>query len=190
MSGPGTGRYTTYVPVASSRNKLLRDLFNGRAPNGAGVFYGKLDQTDNIDAAKEVVKASSASVVSGVGGLIPSDGLQAGDPGMFPTGVDLTFGNAPNLSDVKWDSAKFSFNGSTTDAGGPANSFVPDISSPGPGKTQGIDKDANPNLAAADLKPNYVPGAPGTGTTSPDATSKEIGSSPIGKSLTMGKSSV
>jgi hypothetical protein len=180
MSGPGTGRYTTFVPVASSRNKLLRDLFNGKASNQAGAFYGKVDETSNDAAAKAAVDTATAKVVGGVGGLIPSDGKQAADPGMFPTGVDLSFGAAPNLNDVKW-----------TSAGGPAVPYAPDVSSPGPGKTSPLDKADDPKLTVADFKGDtYIPGAPGTGTTSPSKTSTDLGTSPIGKSLVMGKSSV
>lgn len=181
MAGPGTGRYTTYVPVASNRNTLLRNLFNARASNNAGVFYGKVDETDNIKAA-EAVRVTAGLKVNdkGVGGLLPSDGKQAGDSSMFPTGVDLSFGQAPNLADVAWKAP-----------GDPANSYVPDLSSPGPGRTQGVEKDADPKITIADVKgETYVPGAPGTGTTSPTATSTTLGSSPIGKALEKGKSSV
>lgn len=180
MSGPGSGRYTTYVPVASARNKLLRDLFNKKAPNDAGVFYGKVDQTDNTDAAKAAVARATAPVVNGVGGILPSDGQQSGDLGMFPTGVALGYGEAPNLNDVKW-----------TSPGGPAVPYAPDVSSPGPGRTLGVEKDVDPKLTVADLKgETYVPGAPGTGTVSPSSTAPTIGSTAIGKPLVKGKSSV
>ena len=181
MAGPGTGRYTTYVPVASARNTLLRELFNSKAANGVGVFYGKVDETDNINAAAAAVAAATANVnASGVGGVIPGNGQQAGDSSMFPTGVDLSFGNAPDITEVGWNTA-----------GDPANSYVPDLSSPGPGRTQGVEKDADPEITIADIKgETYIPGAPGTGTTSPSSTSTVLGAAPIGKALVMGKSSV
>jgi hypothetical protein len=180
MSGPGKGRYTTYVGKASARNTLLWKLFNKKAPNDAGVFYGGQEPSDNNAAAAAVTAVATAPVNGeGVGGLIPSNGQQVGDVGMFPTGVDLTYGKAPNLSDVKWNVA-----------GDPANPYAPDISSPGPGRTQGIDKDVNPGLSVGDLKPNYVPAAPGTGTVSPSTTSGNIGGGSIGQSLEKGKSSV
>lgn len=187
MAGPGTGRYTTYVPVASSRNTLLRNLFNSRADNGAGVFYGTPDQTNNIEAAKEAVKRATDKVTAGVGGLLPSEANQAGDAGMFPEGVDLKFGGAPNLAEVSWASAG--------GRGGPANPYTPDLSSPGPGKTEGVQKEIAPaGITVADVKgAAYVPGAPNTGTTSPSATSGDIGSvrlGTLGTPLKMGKSSV
>lgn len=186
MSGPGSGRYTTYVPAASPKNEMLSKLFNAKSPNGD--FYGKSYQTDVAAAAAAVV----ATATDKDKGLLPSDGTQAGDINMFPNGVRLNFADAPNLADVKWDSTKFSPSGVVTNSGGPANSYAPDISSPGVGKTLGIDKDADPKISVSDLKPNYVPGAPGTGTVSPSSTSPTIGTSTLnaGKRLVMGKSSV
>ena len=177
MSGPGKGRYTTYVDKASARNTLLWKLFNKKAPNDAGVFYGGQEPSNNTTAAAAVVARATSNVTNGVGGLFPADGKQAGDPGMFPTGVDLTYGNSPNLSDVEWKKA-----------GDPANSYVPDVSSPGPGRTLGIDKDVDPGLTPADFKPNYVAAAPDTGTVSPSTTSPVVGSSPLTKDLEPGKS--
>lgn len=184
MSGPGSGRYTTYVPVSSAKNTLLNKLFNEKAANGKGIFYGTTSNVvSNTDAAKEAVSKATAIVTSGVGGLLPSDGKQAGDLGMFPNGVDLTYQGTtlttvPNLNDVKW-----------TKAGDPAIPYAPDVSSPGPGRTEGIDKDVNPDLKVSDFKQNYVPAAPGTGTVSPSTTSEKV-SNVLGKDLTPGKSSI
>lgn len=180
MSGPGKGRYTTYVDKASSRNSLLWKLFNKKAPNDAGVFYGGQEPSDNNAAAASVVARATANVDgSGVGGVIPVNGQQSGDPGMFPTGVNLKYGNSPDLTDVEW-----------RNPGDPSNSYVPDLTSPGPGRTLGTDKDVDPGISTADLKPNYVPAAPGTGTVSPSSTSGNIGGGSIGKDLEKGKSSV
>lgn len=180
MSGPGKGRYTTFVPTSSPRSTLLWKLFNKKAPNDAGVFYGGQEPSDNTSAAAAAVARATSNVTNGVGGMMPSNGMQAGDAGMFPTGVDMSFKNAPNLSDVKW-----------TKAGDPANSFAPDVSSPGPGKTSGLDKDENPELDVKDFKgETYTPGAPDTGTSSPSSTSQKLGTAPIGKDLEKGKSSI
>ena len=190
MSGPGKGRYTTYVPLASTRNSLLWKLFNKNAANEAGVFYGGQEPSDNIKAAEASKLRATTNVTNGVGGILPANGLQAGDPGMFPTGVDLSFGNSPDITTVKW--AK---------AGDPANGYVPDVTSPGAGaagapgqigelRADPSDKNADPEIGIADLKPNYLPGSPGTGTISPSSTSKDLGSSPLGKDLTIGKSLV
>lgn len=177
MSGPGKGRYTTYVPTSSPRNTLLWKLFNKKAPNDSGVFYGGQEPSNNVAAAAAVVSRATSNVSNGVGGMFPTDGKQSGDPGMFPTGVDMSYGKAPNLADVEWKNP-----------GDPANPYTPDISSPGPGRTLGIDKDVDPSLSASDFKPNYVPAAPGTGTVSPNSTSSVVGVSPITKVLEPGKS--
>lgn len=183
MSGPGKGRYTTFVTKASSRNSLLWKLFNKRAPNDRGVFFGSQEPSDNAKAAEAALARATAEVKDGVGGLNPEKGRQAGDPGMFPTGVDLAYGGTdsispPDTSKVEWKNP-----------GDPANGFIPDISSPGPEKTNPLDKDQNPSVSPGDIKPNYIPGAPGTGTTAPSSTSSSISRS-LNKNLEKGKSSV
>lgn len=184
MSGPGSGRYTKYVPVASPRNELLARLFNARADARKGEIYGAAYQTDLDAAAKAAVATATAKVDgNGVGGLIPSDGNQSGDIDMFPTGISFNYGDAPDLNDVKWNVA-----------GDPANPYAPDLSSPGPGKTDGVQKDIDPKISVEDIKgAKYVPGAPGTGTTSPSVTSPKLGdpkSVGLGGSLVKGKSAV
>jgi len=183
MSGPGKGRYTTFVTKASARNSLLWKLFNKKAPNDAGVFYGSQEPSDNAKAAEAALARATAEVKDGVGGLSPEKGRQAGDPGMFPTGVDLSYGGTdslspPNVNEISWKNP-----------GDPANGFVPDISSPGPGKAGPLDKDQNPSVSPEDIKPNYIPGAPGTGTKSPSETSPVLAKT-LGKNLEKGKSSV
>ena len=184
MSGPGSGRYTKYVPVASERNQLLAKLFNDRAGD-KGNIYGKTYQTDPVEAAATVVARATAKVEAGVGGLIPKEGKQQGDLDMFPSGVSFQYNDekVPDLEKIKW--AK---------AGDPANAYVPDVTSPGPGKTDGTQKDKDPELTVADLKgAGYKPGAPGTGTTSPSVTSPKLGdpaSVGLGGTLEKGKSAV
>lgn len=148
----GAGKYTKYAPPASDKNVLLNKLFHsGDAIEKPIVqdLVGK--ESDARDAIVAIAKAQ----------LTPAH--QAGDLGYFPAGVDLNFAAAPKTEDVKW-----------TVAGDPANSFAPDITSPGPGKMNGSDKSVNPQIKVADLKPTYVPGAPGTGTKSPAATNAKI----------------
>jgi len=183
MSGPGKGRYTTYVARASARNSLLWKLFNKKAPNDAGVIYGSQEPSDNTSAAAAAVARATAEVKEGVGGANPANGVQAGDPGMFPSGVNLSYKGTdtispPDTASVEWKNP-----------GDPANGFVPDISSPGPGKMNPLDKDQDPSLSVDDMKPGYKPGDPGTGTTSPSTTSPKMGNSLL-KNLVKGKSSV
>lgn len=191
MSKPGSGRYTVYVPVSSTRNALLAKLFNDRAGSIAAI-YGATYQKEQAKAAEEAVKTATAVVdAKGVGGLFPSDGKQVGDAQMFPTGVQFGFGGAPNLSDVKWDTAtSASRTGTPSKAGGPANPYMPDPSSPGPGRTEGVQKDVNPEISVKDVKGSgYVPGGLDANTTSPSETSSTFGVGPIGKDLVPGRSS-
>jgi len=187
MSAPGKGRYTTYVPAATttsagSRYSLLWKLFNQKANalrSGIASFYGESSnpQTENGKAAESVVKRARDNQ----NGLLPESGMQTGDLGMFPSGVDLTYGKAPNLADVSW-----------RNPGDPANPYVPDVTSPGPGapgtvRVDGIDKNSNPDISPSEIKPNYTPGAEGSGTRSP---SEESVNTVLGDSLTPGKSSI
>lgn len=130
------GKYTTYVGgVATDAHKLLAKLFPSN-PLATPLAGG-----DEI-AAQNIVKAIATSPVNaqGVGGLQPSDGVQQGDLGMFPQGVKLGFGASPDVSTVKW-----------TNPGDPANPYFPDITSPGPGKTDGKDKATDPGLKTSDV---------------------------------------
>ena len=178
---PGSGRYTTYVPVDSPRNKMLRELFNKKAGD-AGALYGDPDQTNNIDAAAVVL----ARAKDDSKGIIPASGHQSGDPDMFTQGVKLDYTgevdgvSAPDLSEVKWKKP-----------GDPIGGYVPDISSPGPGKTDGVQKD-NPEITQEEVYADvtgksYLPGA---NTASPKASSEKIGNTAsLGSDLEKGKSS-
>lgn len=158
----GKGKYTVYVPPKSARRTFFEKLFAG-STTSTPPFLG-IDQDKSIlDANKlgnDLLRAASTA------------GIQKGDSGYFPDGVDMNFTGAkatiqaPDTSEgksVKW-----------TKAGDPAFSYLPDISSPGPGKTEGTDKAVDPKITAADIKPVYVPGAPGTGTKSPTESSDKV----------------
>lgn len=156
---PGKGKYTQYAPPSSDKNTLLNKLFKSNDANLRPITQDLVGQEE---------AAISAVIDIAIEKLQPAK--QAGDMRMFPQGVDLNYSYAsvdpavtPNLEKVEWKNA-----------GDPANSYVPDISSPGPGKTDGVDKSTNPEIKSVDIKPNYVPGAPGTGTKSPVATSAKI----------------
>ena len=172
MSGkqgkPGSGRYTNYIPVdvgsgTVDRWKKRKALFNDKAGDAGAIYTG-----DTITAVSEKLVADASTAYAQI------------DLGMFPDGVTKDFSGAPNKADVEWKNA-----------GDPANAYAPDITSPGPGKTEGKQKDSNPDLSAEDF------GRPSAGTTdntrSPSATSTGdtgIGKLPIGQVLEMGKSGV
>lgn len=151
----GKGKYTTYVPnrdtkpgaKGTSDTNLLEKMYKG-APGAempSPPFYGLLR-----DAAIDVANASGNKYMRAA--FAPNN-IQAGDPDYFPQGVDMTYrasekaGNtftAPNLAEVVWSKP-----------GDPANGYFPDITSPGPGKTDGVDKKDDPNLTPQTLKPFY-----------------------------------
>jgi len=165
MGIPGSGRYTTYLPVKTAKFERLSKLFKGGL---GGLYNGK---EDNSEAAVEAV-AIAKSVLTG-----------KGDQDLFGNGIDLTYGTnsgaTPDTAEVKWISA-----------GDPASPYFADLTSPGPGKTEGSDKDADPKIMSTDIKPNFDPMNPSVNTTSPAATSPRLGSISLGESLQLGKSSV
>jgi hypothetical protein len=161
MGKPGSGRYTTYVPVKSDKTDRLQKLFS----NGLANLYNGKDSNDQ--AAVEAVNIAK-SVLTG-----------KGDQDMFGNGVSLSFGEAPDTTVVAWKNP-----------GDPANPYVPDLSSPGPGKTEGVDKDADPKLSPEDIKPNFNSKNPSVNATAPAATAPRLGSISLGEELQKGKSSV
>jgi len=163
MGTPGSGRYTTYVPVKSDKNNRLSKLFNKAST--AGDIY---NSAENNSKAADVAVATAKSVFTG-----------EGDKDMFGKGVSLSYGEAPDTVEVKWNKA-----------GDPANPYAPDLSSPGPGKTDGVDKDVDPELKSTDIKPNFDPKNPSTNAVSPAATSPRLGTMSLGENLQGGKSSV
>lgn len=148
----GTGKYTVYAPPASDKNTLLNRLFNSKDAVQKPLTQDLVGKEE--EARKSIVELAKSL-------LQPAH--QVGDLRTFPEGVDLNFGGAPKIEDVKW-----------VNPGDPANAYAPDPSSPGPGKTAGTDKATDPQLKPSDLKPNYVPGAPNTGTKSPAVTNAKI----------------
>jgi len=149
---PGTGKYTQYAPPATDRNVRLNKLFRSDDDIQRPITQDLVGKEDEVRMV--IVEMAKQA-------LQPAH--QTGDLQHFPEGVDMHFQNSPDLETVEW-----------TRAGDPANSYAPDISSPGPGKTAGTDKDQNPDLSVADLKPNYIPGAPGTYTNTPSAVHAKI----------------
>ena len=165
MGTPGSGRYTIYLPTKTLKTDRLSKLFKGGL---GGLYNGK---ENNSDAAKEAVTIAK-SVFNG-----------QGDKEIFGNGVDLGYGvnngTVPNTADVKWSKA-----------GDPASPYFADLSSPGPGKTDGVDKDADPKISPEDVKPNFDSKNPSVNTTSPSATAPRLGSISLGENLQGGKSSV
>ena len=148
----GTGKYTTYAPPASDKNTFLNKIFHSDDATQKPIVQDLVGK--ELDAKEAVVSIAKVE-------LTPAK--QQGDMNYFPQGVNLDFRDSPDVTTVGW-----------TRPGDPANSFAPDITSPGPGKTEGLQKDEDPKIKIVDLKPTYVPGAPNTGTKSPSAYAAKI----------------
>ncbi len=161
MGTPGSGRYTTYLPVNSEKTERLSKLFKG----GLQDLYD--GAKSNTDAAAAAVKVSNTV----------RDGK--GDQDIFGNGVSLSYGEAPDTKEVKWSTP-----------GDPANPYVPDLSSPGPGRTDGVQKDSDPQIDIVDVKLNFDPANPGANAASPASTAPRLGSTSLGENLEKGKSSV
>lgn len=150
----GQGKYTIYAPESNSKNNLLAKLFPA-SPTAA--YVGKEVEYRNV------------VVDSGNSNLLASK--VQGDP-YFGPDVNMDYAESPNLLQGA--------EGSWRQPGDPANSYVPDLTSPGPGKTDGVDKSDDPGLSAEDVKPTYVPGGPQTGTRNPADQAKKIASQVLG----------
>lgn len=162
MGTPGSGRYTSYIPVKSSKLTRLFKLFKFGAPE---IYEGQ----DENRLAAQVSSERAKELLNG-----------EGDPDMFGSGVSLEFADAPATAEAefKWKNS-----------GDPANPYVPDITSPGPGLTEGVDKTTDPKIKTTDIKPNFDPANPTVNTTSPSSTSKRLGTFSMGENLELGKSS-
>lgn len=175
-----TPKYTTYVGgKASDSHKLLSKLFPASSEYPTmQKLQEYLAKGDEAEAFKLIAKNATANVdAQGVGGLIPLDGKQQGDLGMFPTGVQFNFGNAPDVPTVKW-----------TNAGDPANPYMPDITSPGPGKTAGKDKATDPQLDVNSVERTDTDPA-GENLRNPKKDSAAVyANTGIGKDFELGKS--
>lgn len=165
----GKGKYTQYSSPASDKNSLLSKLFSKNAPASSLPPQMKEGPGKEAEVIADLVKIAKDV-------LTPA--TQTGDLGFFPSGVKLNFGDAPKTEDVKW-----------AQSGDPANAYAPDVTSPGPGKTSGLDKDTDPGIKVVDLKPAYVPKGPDTGTKSPaDTSSKVVDASSLGSNGKLGSS--
>jgi len=162
------GRYTTYVGAANAAHTLLAKLFGGP---GRDPFTSNGAPIKEQDAQVMVQAWATADPnAQGQSGLQPSKGIQQGDPNMFPNGVDMTFAGSllqapnapPDVSTVKW-----------TNPGDPANPYIPDITSPGPGLTGGTDKTVDPQISISDIEQPFSAPTDGSASTSGFATNSD-----------------
>lgn len=188
----GQGKYTDYIPTntdSAARWKFMQKLYKGTSgdstPGGSAS-----DQTPPFVEFTDPLKAAAAASLAGNKFLRASDskGVQIGDAGYFPGGVDLEFRGATSVVSVPNIAA--GANDSWHQPGDPANSYVPDITSPGPGFTDGVDKKQDPKITSTDIKPNIVPGKDNNTKNPSDAGTALFDANALGSSLTLGKSGV
>lgn len=162
----GTGKYTQYAPAASDKNTLLNKLYRSKD----SVLSPPVQDLVGKEEDARLLLVSIANQY-----LTPSQ--QAGDPNYFSTGVNLDYADAPDLTLVSHGSAN---SPSGDSSGGPATPYFPDITSPGPGKTEGSDKADDPGITVSDIKPTYVAGGPKTGTRNPVLKARAIAAQVLG----------
>lgn len=153
---PGTGKYgTTYDKVAKKKPTLAK-------------LFATDPQYDGSYTHDALIKLANQV-------LVPAH--QAGDPTLFPAGVDLNFAGAPDFNDVTTSTKK-------PNQGWPMTPYTPNTMSPGadPAATgdnvaTNVDpfKVGDPGLTPTDIKPNFVPDT--DGVVEPDETATQIGSS-------------
>lgn len=166
---PGKGKYTAYVGKKNARRTRMEKLYNDTP-------------------FKDVEDDKAPALFSQMGNQYLAPSKQTGNP-LFPNGVSLDYQheNAPDFEQVKWSKR-----------GDPATPFFPDPSAPGAGPDGQVNlspRDSDPELAVEDVKPNYVPGVPGTaaeggtGTVNPVDTTKKIAENVVlGKDFVLGSS--
>ena len=136
----GKGKYTTYNAPNSTRKSFLERMFKGDVGH-FNPFIG-LDHVGGTKAANEAGNLYLRASDEAAGGAIAKK-IQKGDIGFFPDGVDISYqGKTSKISapDKKSGGTKNNPAGGWFKVGDPANPYMPDISSPGPGKTEGTDK--------------------------------------------------
>jgi hypothetical protein len=165
MSGPGSGRYTTFVPIKSARNSVLKSVYNDRYGSKADIYEGS-KSFDNFSTAQ--VAAENSLKIKNKDEILE----------YWSEGISLFYKGAPDVSSVKF-----------VNPGDPANPYVPDLSSPG--VNQGVPSIySDPGISINDVKPNFDPKNLPLGEENPAVTSKKLAKSILtaGKNVEFGKS--
>ena len=173
----GKGKNTTYAQPASGRKTFMERMYKG------SPFAG-LDQASAIDPTNpnSPVKLGNDYLKSALtSGIVDTGDLAIGK-------VDLTYMGRGN-STIKPPDTHEGKEVVWKKPGDPANSYVPDLSSPGPGKTEGIDKNVDPEIKSTDIKPTFDPTRASVNTTSPSETGSRVyDGNLLGKDQPYGKS--
>lgn len=196
MSGPGKGRYTDYVDTQSKKLVRLHKLYNKNPmSNNNGLLYGAdlfgSNTSNNTVAAKFVVDQFTISVYRDYGykNLVKYENKGRTSFVYFASAAPNTKNLADNIKDP------------------PANSYIPNLSSPGANAGTGditdspypnFKRDYDPQKDAIDpekFKNYYIKISSDSiddifnlGTVSPSVASNFVGVSSIGSDLVMGSS--
>lgn len=115
---PGKGKYSLYVSRRDAKSHLYERLFPGTqkiTPPYKGLSQGQAVTVAN-DMGDKYLRGGDS-------------GVQQGDP-MTMGNVAIDYSGAPDTAKIEWKNP-----------GDPINGYLPDITSPGPGKVAGTDKD-------------------------------------------------
>jgi len=183
MSGPGKGRYTTFLPPKNSKNNLLAKLYNEKSQNGN--IYVTQGEPTNLTVANAAVGNMLSNLATDISsGKVKTYysqdiNLFYGDNSQVPMSAQDPQINGNNYKDVP---------------GAPANRYVPNLSSPGGISTKDVvTTNADPVLPNA-LTPDEVLGkvfVSDADTADPQSNSANLqpgGYLQIGTDLTPGKS--
>jgi hypothetical protein len=161
---PGKGFYTTFnSPKTDPKKLLLEKMFKGGGESNITPPFIGLDNAESravaVDTANKILRAEATG------------GVTLGDPGFFPDGVDLAFtGQKASISiPDKVATADDAWN----KPGDPANGYVPDITSPGPGLTEPNPAETDPKIKASDINPKVIPGEDAN-TKNPSAAGRTL----------------
>ena len=159
----GKGKYTTYNSNNSSRKTLLEKMFAGDEKISP-PFLGLDNEGSRVEAVGRGNAILRAEATSGV---VDTGDLAIGKVDLSYRGGGSSTITPPNTleggGDVKWEKA-----------GDPATPYFPDIRSPGPGKTEGVDKEGDPEIKTTDIKPNFDPARASDNTLSPALASPDL----------------
>jgi len=198
MTSPGRGRYTDYVAGSShhsAKYNRLHKIFNFNSMTedkgeSRGALFGSTStfRQNSIDgAAKEIVKDYIDVMTIDTEAVLVTEGLPD-SPARYFNGNQID--KLPNTADTDSPS-------NSNKAGIPANSYVPNLRSPGASADGSIN--INPTnidtleKKPVEIKPKFISGVNSPrsdffGTRSPSDSSPVVGIISVGRNLSKGSS--
>jgi hypothetical protein len=159
----GTGKHTYFNVNNSPKKLLLEKLFPGNE-----VIKPPFIGLDREGARLEAVKVANAKLRSEeTNGVVDT-----GDPAIGR--VDLSYRGGGDSVITPPNTLEGAGEVAWSKPGDPATPYFPDIRSPGPGKTEGVDKVGDPGITTKDIKPNFDPDNASENTLSPAKASPDL----------------